>query len=578
MLDTRYLYDCQKSEYVRIHERVKLEYKENLNIKIVPDAYILPIRKSKKLVGDGGICDKDFNPVRESFLSRGAVCLMGGQYDISDETPKYLDEELVYLGDFCEHWGHFLIEHINRLWYAMKHPEKRCFFLLRPPYAKNMSFHLPYVYKRLLELSGINLDNIFFVSEIYKAKCVIIPELSYEVYKYYSSEFLSTLNTIVSNINPTAIESYSKIYFSRTMYKKAQNYEFGLEMIDDIFETDGYKIIYPERDTLDNQIFYINNADDIALISGTLAHNLLFRMRPLDRLYIVNKTFLINSAIIDTLQIRDLQPVYLDFYACKYPVNLGWGPFLIVYNDICKKFITDNSIKIKTSKNMYLEKYLENCVVRYNTTYKAMGVEKLSSTSMPPIALYNNYYKQYSKYEKVTENKDRIGRTLQQLLAEETKLLKCIALIHSKPDTCELWYNVHLSIAGWIGELPSSTVCGYPDMQYKIEAVTIQLKDPNYDVYYHVYYDDSGWDDVHKNGEVAGSVGKCRKIQGIRIWSSLLSNRYDILYRLYGASDAKWHKNGEILMAKNGATALEIKLQPITPSEGCIAQSHKQEL
>ena len=64
--------------------------------------------------GLGGVCDKDNNFVQSSFYD-GGWAKHGGGYDWEDE--EYIDEDVVYVGMFYSHWGHFLIDLTGRMWY-----------------------------------------------------------------------------------------------------------------------------------------------------------------------------------------------------------------------------------------------------------------------------------------------------------------------------------------------------------------------------------------------------------------------------------------------------------------------------
>lgn len=57
---------------------------------------------------------------------------------------------------------------------------------------------------------------------------------------------------------------------------KAKTSEFGEELFEKNYERNGYKIIAPERCSLEEQVNLIRSSEDLVCISGTIAHNMLF--------------------------------------------------------------------------------------------------------------------------------------------------------------------------------------------------------------------------------------------------------------------------------------------------------------
>ena len=87
----------------------------------------LPLRGGFGLLfGKGGVVDEKGDYVALSAIP-GRV---EGGYDT--ENPEYRDEKVVYCGYIVNHWGHFLIEAVTRLWYFLENDptiDKYVFFL-----------------------------------------------------------------------------------------------------------------------------------------------------------------------------------------------------------------------------------------------------------------------------------------------------------------------------------------------------------------------------------------------------------------------------------------------------------------
>ena len=93
------------------------------------NATILPLRRGKDfglLFGKGGVVDENGQYVSLSAIP-GRV---EGSYEV--KAPEFRDEKVVYCGYLVNHWGHFLIEGVTRLWYFLENDptiDKYVFFL-----------------------------------------------------------------------------------------------------------------------------------------------------------------------------------------------------------------------------------------------------------------------------------------------------------------------------------------------------------------------------------------------------------------------------------------------------------------
>ena len=103
-------------------EALKAWYDEPLAIMENPavwrgkNATILPLRRQAEdnlLFGRGGVVDENGEYVPLSGIE-GRV-----QFAYPAEKKEYRDETVVYCGYLVNHWGHFLIEGVTRLWFFL---------------------------------------------------------------------------------------------------------------------------------------------------------------------------------------------------------------------------------------------------------------------------------------------------------------------------------------------------------------------------------------------------------------------------------------------------------------------------
>ena len=158
-------------------EALKAWYDEPLAIMENPavwrgkNATILPLRRQAEdnlLFGRGGVVDENGEYVPLSGIE-GRV-----QFAYPAEKKEYRDETVVYCGYLVNHWGHFLIEGVTRLWYFLENDpgvDKYVFFL-----DENEEREIRANYREFLELLGI-WEHLEIINTPTTYREVIVPEL-----------------------------------------------------------------------------------------------------------------------------------------------------------------------------------------------------------------------------------------------------------------------------------------------------------------------------------------------------------------------------------------------------------------
>ena len=196
---------------------------------------------------------------------------------------------------------------------------------------ENAKFELINNIKRFFSLLGLDINRIHFINKPTKFDDVIVPEPSYITNKYYSQEFLEIFDRVAESVQIDNTKKYEGCYLTRSNWYKSKNTEIGEDVLIQLFKENGYKIVSPEKLTLDEQIRYIRQSKIVAGITGTITHNMLFAQNN-QKLVIFNKTYNFNSMQKDINIIRKLDITYVDSYISILPVPLGNGPFNIIYN------------------------------------------------------------------------------------------------------------------------------------------------------------------------------------------------------------------------------------------------------
>ena len=352
MKDT-YLYDFNKERYRTLGE-MAIPCKKELSFEIVEDGYLLPKRYADGfLFGNGGVLDKNRKYIEASQMNSYAKytkvieetdekeIYLGGTYSFAENTVVYLNEEVVYLGYLSNHWGHFLTDSTTRLYAFLENADKnkKYAYLLDEGSDGTLVENV----ERFLELLGIR-EQIIFVSQVTRCPRIVIPEQAYVANSFYSNAFLNVFEKVASAVDCQKYPVYKKVYFSRRKFGKARKSEFGEEILLNLFKKNRFKMISPERCTLDEQIAIIRNASCVAGIIGTITHNLLFA-QPEKQMLIINKTHNFNIIQRDMNQICRADAIYIDAYLAKFGVGIGDGPFLLYYSEPLDKFVRDNKMR-----------------------------------------------------------------------------------------------------------------------------------------------------------------------------------------------------------------------------------------
>lgn len=343
------------------HKTSKLSIYEYENSIILPRIF----SEQSPIWGLGGVCDKNNNFIKQAFYD-GGWAKQGGFYLWNQE--EYVDEEVIYLGLFLSHWGHFLIDLTNRMWAVPQIVKSKCTVKIayigeEEPKGNNLRF---------LELLGINKAQLVHVTKPTRFKKVYIPEQGFKSCEWYTNEFLNMLNEIVrkalnSKFDFSRVSNIDKVYFTRRKLGKAIGSEFGEEYFEKCFIENGYTSLAPETLTLEEQIYVWNHASRIACINGTIPLNVMFTVNSALELLILNKTSIYHENPIILLEMRKIKAQFLNIFKeplkC-YPRSLGEGPYLLWPTEDFKHFCKKYKFKLGISGGKE-KRYFFNQILKY---------------------------------------------------------------------------------------------------------------------------------------------------------------------------------------------------------------------
>lgn len=284
-----------------------------------------------------GIFDANGKFVESSLQYRGKNTQFVPSYV---PAKDYMDCDAVFLGNAYPHFGHFIIEHLNRAWGIEKiHKDnvKYVFVDNKNVGAKSWLFEFT-------DMLGIARDDVLILNKSMRFNNVYIPTQSLNNSgNMWAPEFKVGFDIMRENV--VAEQTYERVYVSRA--KLPENMRtWNEEKIQRIFERNGFHVIYPETLPLHQQVAIIGNCKYLAGCAGTALHLGIF-MRPGGRIVQLRR----SSEIADNsaLQWRMCMIKGLDFDVVSASVEEfkskhggAHAPQIIGGTKYLKQFFDDN--------------------------------------------------------------------------------------------------------------------------------------------------------------------------------------------------------------------------------------------
>lgn len=370
--------------------------KDKLETTVVKNGIILPARAGdNRLWANGGVIDEngDFIEASGNIEKTFNAYAFGGKYDFDESEVVESDEEVVFFGPFVQHWGHFICDQIGRLWYIKNNPKKYKIAYCGWNWGQDNG-DLYGNFLELLELLGCKKEQFINITKPTRFKKVIVPELAFWGGRYYTKEFEDMVDVIVKNALKDGPKSPEKIYFSRAKFNNGK--ERGEDKLEKIFAANGYEVLYPETLDVKSQITYFNQAKEIAMVAGSISHNLMFTRSKKVTAIILNKMNLVNNYQMAIDAMTKANIIYIDAYFNLRQVLFGMGPFLLSVTKYLKRFLKDRGYKIPkftaptpADINWYLK--------TYHKTYTTLNYKELLESQKKSLIAKRRQQKEQKK-------------------------------------------------------------------------------------------------------------------------------------------------------------------------------------
>lgn len=239
-----------------------------------------------------------------------------------------------------------------------------------------------------------------------------------------------------------------------------------------------------------------------------------------------------------------------------YP-NTHWRPDIsangknvaqAIQSQLVSLGLYDRGIKFRTiDTNIYPDpfRYDDSSVADYygiirNAKYNGLTGMIIEHCFINNVSDYNNYLNSDAKLQKLgVADANGIVSALGLTKASEN------SVVSSSPS---ISYQTHVQDYGWQSWKSNGEVSGTVGQSKRLEGINIKLSNINGSIEYKTHVQDIGWQDWKSNGQMSGTSGQSKRLEAIKVkLSGEAANQYDVYYRVhaqdYGWLD--WAKNCE---------------------------------
>ena len=239
-----------------------------------------------------------------------------------------------------------------------------------------------------------------------------------------------------------------------------------------------------------------------------------------------------------------------------YP-NTHWRPDIsqngknvaqAIQSQLVSLGLYDRGIKFRTiDTNIYPDpfRYDDSSVADYygiirNAKYNGLTGMIIEHCFINNVSDYNNYLNSDAKLQKLgVADANGIVSALGLTKVSEN------SVVSSSPS---ISYQTHVQDYGWQSWKSNGEVSGTVGQSKRLEGINIKLSNINGSIEYKTHVQDIGWQDWKSNGQMSGTSGQSKRLEAIKVkLSGEAANQYDVYYRVhaqdYGWLD--WAKNGE---------------------------------
>ena len=247
-----------------------------------------------------------------------------------------------------------------------------------------------------------------------------------------------------------------------------------------------------------------------------------------------------------------------------YP-NTNWRPDIsekgkvmaqAIQNQLVSLGLHDRGIKFRTIDiNEYPNphRYDDNSIADYYGVIRNAKTRGITGLIIEHCCMDNE--SDFNKYLGSEEKIKQLGVADANGIVAALGLTK--AIVNTNPSVT---YQTHVQDYGWQEWKNDGEMSGTSGQSKRLEGINIKLQNLSGSVEYQTHVQDIGWQGWKSNGAMAGTSGQSKQLEAIKIkLSGDAANKYDIYYRVHaqGYGWLGWAKNGESAGSEGYSKRLE---------------------
>lgn len=247
-----------------------------------------------------------------------------------------------------------------------------------------------------------------------------------------------------------------------------------------------------------------------------------------------------------------------------YP-NTNWRPDIsekgkvmaqAIQNQLVSLGLHDRGIKFRTIDiNEYPNphRYDDNSIADYYGVIRNAKTRGITGLIIEHCCMDNE--SDFNKYLGSEEKIKQLG------VADANGIVAALGLTKAVANTNpSVTYQTHVQDYGWQEWKNDGEVSGTSGQSKRLEGINIKLQNLSGSVEYQTHVQDIGWQGWKSNGAMAGTFGQSKRLEAIKIkLSGDAANKYDIYYRVHAQDYGwlGWAKNGESAGSEGYSKRLE---------------------
>lgn len=237
-----------------------------------------------------------------AMLRRAHGYIQSGPYHLELTAEQHFSSA-VYGGFLIDHYGHFLLEGLSRLWGLSKIDAP---ILFQSPPGLNKITSLPKYMQEIFGLLGVS-DKVVLVDRPVSVETLYIPDTSTVLDGYISKEFLQS---VALNCTETTSLKTDLVYFSRSKLEAGVISEES--RLENILKKNGYKIIHPEDYSVKEQIEIISNCKVLIGFVGSAFHTMVLCNNHPEKVVYLQRMKDLNSNFKEIDRNLKINTLYID--------------------------------------------------------------------------------------------------------------------------------------------------------------------------------------------------------------------------------------------------------------------------